>query len=215
MPWSSVGPAFGAVFSTSGDVTINADRVVIFTTSGIIAPGPGHSVTIQPVSSAWAIDLGSITDAAATTLELADAELDRIFTPTLRIGSTSEHRRHHRQRPDHARGQHHRRCRCAPAAPSSTAPPGSRPTSPSPISPCGRGHRQRRHVPGHRGVQSCVQQLRDRRRLHQRCRQLDDRRRRWACVVIEQRRGRGGIHSAGPLTVAAPSWRPDSQPARR
>src|SRR6185503_20239158 len=74
---------------TSGDVTINADRMVIDSASGIIAQAPGHSVTIQPASSAWAVDLGSITDTAANTLELADAELDRIFTPTLRIGSTS------------------------------------------------------------------------------------------------------------------------------
>ena len=77
------------MFSTSGDVTINADRMVIDSASGIIAQAPGHSVTIQPASSAWAVDLGSITDTAANTLELADAELDRIFTPTLRIGSTS------------------------------------------------------------------------------------------------------------------------------
>src|SRR5262249_8894832 len=34
----------------------------------------------------WAIDLGSTTDTAASTLELSDAELDRVFTPTLVIG---------------------------------------------------------------------------------------------------------------------------------
>ena len=89
-PLVLIAPALGgAVFSTSGDVTINADRMVIDSASGIIAQAPGHSVTIQPASSAWAVDLGSITDTAANTLELADAELDRIFTPTLRIGSTS------------------------------------------------------------------------------------------------------------------------------
>ena len=77
------------MFSNSGDVTVNADRVVIFPTSGISAPGPGQSVTIQPVSTPWAINLGSTTDGAPTALELADVELDRIFAPTIRIGSTS------------------------------------------------------------------------------------------------------------------------------
>jgi len=78
------GPS--AVFSNSGDVTVNADVAVIFNTSGISAPGPGQSVTIQPVSSTWSIKLGSPNEG---TLELSDAELDRIFAPTIRIGSTS------------------------------------------------------------------------------------------------------------------------------
>jgi hypothetical protein len=78
-----------AVFSNSGDVTINADRMAITSPGGITALAPGHSVTIQPVSSAWAVNLGSPTDGAASSLELSDAELDRIFTGTLRIGSIS------------------------------------------------------------------------------------------------------------------------------
>src|SRR5262245_45676070 len=82
-------PSAAAVFSGSGNVNINADRVVIDDSSGITAQAPGHSVTIQPASSAWAVNLGSISDAAASTLELADVELDRIFTPTLRIGNTA------------------------------------------------------------------------------------------------------------------------------
>jgi Ca2+-binding RTX toxin-like protein len=75
-----------AVFSNSGDVTVNADVAVIFSTSGISAPGPGQNVTIQPVSATWAINLGSTNEG---TLELSDVELDRIFAPTIRIGSTS------------------------------------------------------------------------------------------------------------------------------
>jgi trimeric autotransporter adhesin len=74
------------VFSNSGDVTVNADVVVIFNTSGISAPGAGQNVTIQPVSATWAINLGSTNEG---TLELSDVELDRIFAPTIRIGSTS------------------------------------------------------------------------------------------------------------------------------
>jgi trimeric autotransporter adhesin len=84
-----IAPSPAAVFSNFGDVTINADRVVIDDTSGITAQAPGHSVTIQPLSPAWAVDLGSIGDAAANKLELADVELDRIFTPKLRIGDAS------------------------------------------------------------------------------------------------------------------------------
>lgn len=74
----------GAVSSSSGDVTVNADRVLIDADSGITANA--GVVTIRQVSANWAIDLGSATDAAANTLELSDAELDRITTPTLRIG---------------------------------------------------------------------------------------------------------------------------------
>jgi trimeric autotransporter adhesin len=74
------------VFSDSGDVTINADRMAIGVIPSIVG---GQSVTLQPVSSAWAVNLGSLTDVAAGTLELSDAELDGIVTPTLRIGSTA------------------------------------------------------------------------------------------------------------------------------
>jgi hypothetical protein len=84
---SAAGPA--AVFSNSGDVTIDADRVAIAGTSGITAAASAHGVTIEPASPAWAVNLGSTTDVAANTLELSDAELDRISTPTLRIGNTT------------------------------------------------------------------------------------------------------------------------------
>jgi trimeric autotransporter adhesin len=85
----AVTPAGNAVVSLSGDVTINADRVLIDPTSGILASTPGRGVTIQPVSADWAVNLGSTSDAAANTLELSDAELDRVSTLRLRIGSAS------------------------------------------------------------------------------------------------------------------------------
>jgi Ca2+-binding RTX toxin-like protein len=72
------------LFSSTGDVQINADRMVIDATSGITASG--GQVTIQPVTEGWNVDLGSTTD-GAFALELSDAELDRIFTPTLNVGS--------------------------------------------------------------------------------------------------------------------------------
>jgi trimeric autotransporter adhesin len=82
----SLGLAGRTVYSNSGDLTINADRLAISNSSDIAA---AHSVTLQSASSAWAINLGSFTDTAAGTLELSDTELDRISTPTLRIGSTA------------------------------------------------------------------------------------------------------------------------------
>jgi Ca2+-binding RTX toxin-like protein len=76
-----------AVSSTSGDVEITSNRVVIARTSGITAAAPGHHVTIEPFFGA--VNLGSMTDNAANTLELSDDELDLITTPTLRIGDDS------------------------------------------------------------------------------------------------------------------------------
>jgi hypothetical protein len=77
-------PTSAAVFSNSGDVTVSADRVLIAGASGITADA--GSVTIQQRSAAWNINLGSATDALATTLELSSAEMDRVFSPALRIG---------------------------------------------------------------------------------------------------------------------------------
>jgi uncharacterized repeat protein (TIGR01451 family) len=68
-----------AVFS-SGDVVINTDKIAIAATSGVTAST--GTVTIQSPTTA-AIVLGSATDLAAATIELSDAELDRIFTPTV------------------------------------------------------------------------------------------------------------------------------------
>ena len=75
------------LFSSSGDVTVNADRVAIASDSGITADSGG--VIIRPMTAGRLIDLGSMTDVAANTLELSDAELDRITTPLLRIGSAA------------------------------------------------------------------------------------------------------------------------------
>ena len=85
----SVVLADSGLLHSSGDATINADRVVIANTAGISTEAPGHSVTIQPVSSVWAIDLGWANELAASTLALSDPELDRITTGTLRIVNPS------------------------------------------------------------------------------------------------------------------------------
>jgi serralysin len=83
-----VDPAsiFGApqpVASNSGDVLINADRLLINSSSGIGAPL--GQVVIVPRTAGRSILLGSAGD-AAFAIELSNAELARIFTPNLRIG---------------------------------------------------------------------------------------------------------------------------------
>ncbi|MEJ5990922.1 calcium-binding protein [Ramlibacter sp. PS3R-8] len=72
------------LFSSSGNVTVNADHLVLAGTAGITANN--GTVTLRPVTQGWAVDLGSGTD-SAFALELSDAELDRIFTPSLTVGS--------------------------------------------------------------------------------------------------------------------------------
>ncbi len=68
----------------NGNITFNADRANI--TSGDTVTAGTAIVTIQQVSPAWNIDLGSATDAAANTLELSDAEFDRITAGIIRVG---------------------------------------------------------------------------------------------------------------------------------
>jgi fibronectin-binding autotransporter adhesin len=70
-----------------GNVSLTADRMDL--SAGGIATNPGGTVTLAPITASTAIDLGSMTDSAANTLELSDDELDRIATGTLQIGSGS------------------------------------------------------------------------------------------------------------------------------
>src|SRR5207249_383889 len=56
-------PFSNALFSNSGDVTVNADRIAIAGTSGITANN--GIVTIQQHSAAQTIGLGTIGDPAA------------------------------------------------------------------------------------------------------------------------------------------------------
>jgi hypothetical protein len=79
-------PTSNAVQSLSGNVVVNADRMQIAVDSGITANS--GVVTLRPATAGWEISLGSATD-AAFALELSDAEVDRIFTPNLTIGSTT------------------------------------------------------------------------------------------------------------------------------
>jgi Ca2+-binding RTX toxin-like protein len=77
-------PSTGALYSSSGDVIVNSDRILVASASGISANS--GKVFLNPATAGREIDLGSASD-AAFALELSDAELDRVFTPTLVIGS--------------------------------------------------------------------------------------------------------------------------------
>ena len=69
----------------NNDLIISANKVDI---QGNISSNT-QDVTIQPTTAGHAINLGSATDAAANTVELSDAELDRISAGLLTIGSTN------------------------------------------------------------------------------------------------------------------------------
>ena len=75
---------FASLISQTGDIIINADRMSIGT-NGAISTVDGQ-VIIRPITEGWDVDVGSATD-AAFALELSDAEIDRIFTTILEIGS--------------------------------------------------------------------------------------------------------------------------------
>ncbi len=62
-----------------------ADRLDL---DGTIA-APGQTVHLHPANAGVAVHLGSNTDVAPQTLELSDAELDRISAATLKLGDTS------------------------------------------------------------------------------------------------------------------------------
>jgi Ca2+-binding RTX toxin-like protein len=76
-------PSTNTISAGSGDVIVDADRIVIGGTSGITTPGFVH---LRPRTEGRAILLGSLSDGGAA-VELSDGELDRIFASSLIIGS--------------------------------------------------------------------------------------------------------------------------------
>jgi Ca2+-binding RTX toxin-like protein len=74
------------VFSDSGDVTANADYMIIGSNAAITALD--GKVTLRPYTAGRAIDLGSGVELAGK-LRLSDAELDRIFAEELLIGGSN------------------------------------------------------------------------------------------------------------------------------
>ncbi|MEZ4705582.1 MAG: Ig-like domain-containing protein [Caldilineaceae bacterium] len=71
--------------AANADISLYANVMDI---QAAVSAGTGI-VTLAPLSNGCLIDLGSATDAAANTLELSDAEIDRITAGVLRIGSAN------------------------------------------------------------------------------------------------------------------------------
>jgi uncharacterized repeat protein (TIGR01451 family) len=70
-----------ALFSTSGDLTLTTQILDIAPASGITVPV--GKVTIRTFILVNGIVLGPTTDTSNIGIEISDAEIDRIFTPTL------------------------------------------------------------------------------------------------------------------------------------
>ena len=81
--------SLGQVLATSGapTVAIIADSMDLASASSINAGG--NHVSLRPLKSSIFINLGSTTDVAVNTLELSDAELDRITAGAIRIGDST------------------------------------------------------------------------------------------------------------------------------
>lgn len=75
----------GALSTANMDLSLNGNVMDIQAT---VSAGSGI-VTLAPMSAGRLIDLGSLTDVAANTLELSDVEIDQITANVLRIGSTN------------------------------------------------------------------------------------------------------------------------------
>jgi hypothetical protein len=80
---SLTAPSAAAVSSSSGGVTVSADKLGIAGDSGVTADS---DASLRSRTSGRAVDLGSDTDASATALEISDSELDRLFAANAVIG---------------------------------------------------------------------------------------------------------------------------------
>src|SRR5579885_677190 len=76
------------VNTTTGGITVIADKMVLTGTITDTDATPANIVTLKPVYTD-AINLGSTTDLAVNTLELSSTELNNITATTLRIGSAT------------------------------------------------------------------------------------------------------------------------------
>ncbi len=74
---------FTGITTFNGGVTLSSDSMTI--SNAIVAPN-SHVVTLQPVTAARPLDLGTET---AGSLSLTDTELDRITAGVLRLGRTT------------------------------------------------------------------------------------------------------------------------------
>jgi hypothetical protein len=70
----------------NGNVLVNADAIVIRPTAAANINAGTHAVTLRQKTSGTAVNLGSTLDSTPNTLELSDAELDRITAGTINVG---------------------------------------------------------------------------------------------------------------------------------
>jgi hypothetical protein len=81
------GTLTNAADITGNAATLSADRIDLQMGSTVNA-GTGIA-TLSNVTAGRLIDLGSMTDTAMNTLEISDAELDRVTAGVIRVGSTT------------------------------------------------------------------------------------------------------------------------------
>jgi hypothetical protein len=74
----------------SGSTAVNLLAPKMDLTGGTVNAGAGGTVTLNSPIAGDAIDLGSATDAAGSTLELSAAELNTVTANILRIGDTTD-----------------------------------------------------------------------------------------------------------------------------
>ena len=80
----------GTVQTTgSGTITVNADTIKIATNPNATINAAANAVSLRQKTNGVAINLGSTVDNTASTLELSDAELDRVTGGTLNLGNAN------------------------------------------------------------------------------------------------------------------------------
>jgi hypothetical protein len=92
----NLAPSGGGILQIAvtgtGDITVNADTIRINPVAGsaTITAGASNAVTLRQKTNGVALNLGSVVDSTASTLELSDGELDRVIsTGTLNLGDTN------------------------------------------------------------------------------------------------------------------------------
>jgi hypothetical protein len=86
----NLAPNGGGILQTTGtgNVSVNANTIRIHPTNATINAGT-HAVTLRQKTNGTAINLGSVVDSTAGTVELSDAELDRVTAGTINIGDAN------------------------------------------------------------------------------------------------------------------------------
>jgi hypothetical protein len=86
----NLAPTGGGILQTTGtgNVNVNANTIRIHPTNATINAGT-HAVSLRQKTNGTAVNLGSLVDSTANTVELSDAELDRVTAGTINIGDAN------------------------------------------------------------------------------------------------------------------------------